>query len=71
MNALSTFGSRLAACTRGLHGDDSGQSTTEYVIILVGISVITIGLCLAFGQDLIRLFTRADTEVDQLDGLAP
>jgi hypothetical protein len=31
--------------------------------------VITIGLCLAFGQDLIRLFTAADSEVDQLDGV--
>jgi Flp pilus assembly pilin Flp len=51
------------------HADERGQSTTEYVIILVGISVITIGLCLAFGQDLIRLFTAADSEVDQLDGV--
>ncbi len=71
MTALFTFARCLAARARGLNADESGQSTTEYVIILVGISVITIGLCLAFGQDLIRLFTRADTEVDQLDGLAP
>lgn len=52
-----------------LHADQRGQGTTEYVIILVGISVITIGVCLAIGDDLIRLFTAADSEVDQLDGL--
>ena len=51
---------------RRLHDDDSGQSTTEYVIILVGISVVTIGVCLAYGEDLIRLFTAADAEVDQM-----
>lgn len=57
----------MRALLKRLHEDEAGQGTTEYVIILVGISVITIGVCLAIGQDLIDLFTQADSEVDSVD----
>lgn len=69
MERLERLFAHAARCLARLDDDDSGQSTTEYVIILVGISVVTIGVCLAYGEDLIRLFTAADAEVDQMDDI--
>ena len=44
MRTSTPLSQRLLSCVRALHRDERGQSTTEYVIILVGISIVTIAL---------------------------
>ena len=47
---------------------ESGQSMTEYIIVLVAIAVVVLVLFVGFGGKISNLFMGASNTVDQLDG---
>ena len=49
------------------HQDEEGQGMTEYVIILVAISVVCIAITVTFGGKIKALFETADAEIDTVD----
>lgn len=47
-----------------LHTDEDGATATEYVVLLVLVACFVIGIIALFGEEINRLFTEAQGEVN-------
>ncbi len=50
---------------------ESGQSMTEYVLIIVLVAVAALVVLKAFGHQIVGLFRKSSTEIAQTAGKAP
>jgi Flp pilus assembly pilin Flp len=55
---------RIAASVRAFHADDTGPTTTEYVIIVSLVAIALIAVVTTFGERLASMFSTA---TDQLE----
>lgn len=61
MSTEGTTAIREAAAR--LHDDESGATTTEYIIIVSLIAIALIGVITTFGQEIADLFNRGTDEL--------
>lgn len=60
--------SRIANAVREFHADDTGPTTTEYVIIVSLVAIALIAVMRIFGEKLASMFTTATDELDEVEG---
>lgn len=60
---MESLKNALTFLTR-FHNDEKGQGMTEYIIIVVLISVAAVALVVLFGGKIKTLFTKANTGLD-------
>jgi Flp pilus assembly pilin Flp len=59
---------RIANAARAFHADDTGPTTTEYVIIVSLVAVALIAVVTTFGERLASMFGTASTELEGVEG---